>query len=387
MEFSENVTILEDGKKTYYIVGTAHISQKSVDEVQEVIESVQPDTVCVELCETRYKALTDESVWKKLDIFDVIKQKKMLFLLAHIALSSYQRRMGAQLGIKPGAELMAAVKKTEEVGANLVLADRDVQVTLKRTWSNISFFQKISMLTSLFLGIFAQEDLNEEELEKLKEQENLSKMLETLAKEFPEIKESLIDERDKYLISSIEEAEGEKIVAVVGAGHVNGMKKHFGEKIDREKISQLPKPKQWTKWLKWILPIVVIALFFVGFYQKAGQDFHMMLTAWILPNAVMCALLAIVAGAKLLTILVAFIASPITSLNPAIGAGMVTGIVEAWLRKPTVEDCERINTDITSFSGIYKNAFTRVLLVAVLSNFGSALGAWISIGWLIKLLA
>ncbi len=387
MDFSEHVTILEDEEKTYYIVGTAHISQKSVEEVEYVIEKVQPETVCVELCETRYKAMTDESVWKKLNIFEVIKQKKMLFLLAHIALSTYQRRMGEKFGVKPGAELKAAIQKAEEIGAELVLADRDVQVTLKRTWSNLSFLQKMNILAALFFGMFSDEELKEEELEELKRSNNLSQMLEMMAKEFPEIKETLIDERDQYLMSSIEEAKGPKVVAVVGAGHVKGMQKYFGKKIDREKLSELPKPKAWTKWLKWIIPAIVLALFAVGFHQKSGQDFRQMLTAWILPNAVMCALLTIVAGGKLLTVLAAFIASPITSLNPAIGAGMVTGLLEAWLRKPTVEDAERINKDITSFSGIYKNAFTRVLLVAVLSNFGSALGAWISIGWLVKIVS
>tara|TARA_B100000609_G_C17222817_1_gene441794 strand:- start:17373 stop:18536 length:1164 start_codon:yes stop_codon:yes gene_type:complete len=385
VEFSENVTILEDGEKTYYIIGTAHISQKSVEEVQDVIDAVQPDTVCVELCETRYKSLTDESVWKKLNIFDVIRQGKTLYLLAHIALSMYQRRMGEQFGVKPGAELMAALEKADEVGAELVLADRDVQTTLRRTWANLGFFQKITMMMGLFMSMFEKQEFSEEELEQLKEQEQLSGMLDALATEFPQVKESLIDERDKYLISSIEKAPGKKIVAVVGAGHVPGMKRQFKQSVDISKLDELPAPSKWVGTLKWIIPAVVIGLFVYGYQSKSGQDLQTMLYAWILPNAIMCALLAALAGAKFLTIITGAIASPITSLNPAIGAGVVTGLVEAWLRKPTVEDCERINEDIVSFSGIYKNAFTRVLLVAVLSNFGSALGAWIGISWLIRL--
>lgn len=439
LEFSQNVTILEQEQKTYYLVGTAHISKHSVQEVKDVIDAVQPDTVCVELCETRYKALTDENVWKKLDIFQVIKQGKTLYLLAHLALSMYQRRMGEQFGVKPGAELMAAIEKADEIGADLVLIDRDVQITLKRTWGNLSFVQKFTMLGSLMWSMFDKQELTEEALEELKEQEQLSDMLDALAKEFPQIKSSLIDERDLYMVSSLQAAPGEKIVAVVGAGHVKGMKAHFEDDIDKEPLNELPPPGRTGRILKWVIPTIVLALFYIGFHknvqeqqniylkdgsvltgtilqaetkakvvalrtkkgtvriqrariQRIGkpfrtrQSFKQMLTAWILPNSIMCALLALLAGAKLITIVVAFIASPITSLNPAIGAGMVTGLVEAWLRKPTVEDCERINEDVTSLSGIYKNAFTRVLLVAVLSNFGSALGAWIGLSWLFTLL-
>lgn len=282
---------------------------------------------------------------------------------------------------------MEAVKVAEEIDAELVLADRDIQATLKRTWGNLSFFDKVSVLTGLFGSFFAKEQITEEDLEKLKEKDQLSEMMDALAKEFPSIKRPLIDERDHYLISSIQDAPGQTIVAVVGAGHVRGMVANLGNTFDRKKLSELPKPSRYVKWLKWIIPALVIAAFYYGYQKTSGQSLSYMLQAWILPNSIMCALLTIVAGGKPLSVLVAFISSPITSLNPTIGAGMVVGFTEAWLRKPTVADCERINQDANSIKGLYRNQFTRVLLVAFLSNFGSALGAWIGISWLITIIS
>lgn len=381
--FSENVTILEDGDRTIYIIGTAHISQKSVEEVQEVIEAVKPDTVCVELCETRFRAITDENVWKKLDIFEVIRQGKMLFLLAHLALSSFQRKMGEQLGVKPGAELMAAVEKAKEQGAELVLADRDVQITLKRTWGNLSFFDKLQVFSGLLASTFSQQEITEEDLEKIKEKGQLSEMMKEFAEAFPSIKEPLIDERDSYLISSIQDAPGKTIVAVVGAGHVEGMVKKFGSEIDKEALNVLPPKGRLGSIIKWVVPLLVLAAFYVGLTSdKVNQSWESMLAMWILPNSIVCAALTLAAGGKLLSAFVGFIASPITSLNPTIGAGMAVGLTEAWLRKPTVEDAERINDDVKDIGGVYRNPFTRVLFVAVLANLGSALGAYAALVWL-----
>lgn len=380
--FSDNVTILERDGKTYYIIGTAHISKKSVEEVQDVIEVVRPDTVCVELCETRYTSLTDENVWKKLDVFEVVKQGKTLYLLAHLALSAFQRRMGEQLGVKPGAELMAAVEKAKEVDAQLVLADRDVQITLKRTWRNLSFVDKLTVFSGLFGSMFTKEEISEEELEQIKEKDQLSEMMDEFAKAFPSIKKPLIDERDAFLISSIEEAPGQTIVAVVGAGHVQGMTELFGTQIDREEINVVPPKPVTSGWFKWLVPLLVLIAFYVGISKNADKTIWDMLTMWILPNSIVCAVFTLLAGGKALSAVVGFIASPITSLNPMLGAGMAVGFTEAWLRKPTVEDAERINTDVQSFSGVYKNPFTRVLFVAFLANMGSAFGAYAALAWL-----
>jgi len=378
VEPSDTVSVLERDGTTYYIVGTAHVSADSVAEVERIIDQVQPDTVCVELCQARYKALTNDSSWRDLDIFKVIKEGKTLFLLANIALSAHQRRIGAQLGVKPGAELLAAVRKAEAVGAKVELVDRDIHATLKRTWANLGFGSKIKLLAGVLIGGDGGE-ITEEAIEELKTQAGLSEMLSEFAEALPEVKTPLIDERDQYLMSGIEEASGPSVVAVVGAAHVPGMKENFGKAIDRAKLAELPPPSRFLRALKWVIPAVILAAFAVGLSRNEQQAFTDMLYAWILPNSIMCALLTAIAGGKPLSILTGFFSSPITSLNPLLGAGMVVGLVEAWLRKPTVADCESINEDIATFRGLYRNRVLRVLLVAVMATIGSALGAWVGL--------
>jgi len=385
MSTTPNTVTLTKGDKTYHILGTAHVSQKSVEEVEQLIQEVAPDTVCVELCATRYQALTDKNRWQKLNVFEVIKQGKTLFLLANLALTSFQRKMGDQLGVKPGAELVAAVDAAERSGAMLVLADRDVQVTLKRTWARIPWWKKMMVLSGVFESLWAKVELKEEDLEQMKDKDHLSHMMEEFARELPEVKEPLIDERDRYLMSKIEQAEGETIVAVVGAGHVQGITEHFGSKVDLPALESLPPRNAWAGALKWLIPILVLAAFYVGYSKHSGETLEEMLYAWVLPNSFMAALLSAIAGAKLLSILTAFFASPLTSLNPTLGAGMVVGLMEAWLRKPTVEDMEALPADIKSLKGFYRNPFTRVLMVTVFSTLGSALGAIVGLGWLVAI--
>ncbi|MCA9541420.1 MAG: TraB/GumN family protein, partial [Myxococcales bacterium] len=380
MELGPNVNVLEDGERTIYLIGTAHISERSVVEVRQTIEQVRPDTVCVELCKTRFEAISDNARWRTLDIFQVIRQRKVLYLLSSLALSAYQRRMGEKLGVRPGAELREAVTVAGEVGAELVLADRDIQATLKRTWANVGFFGKLKVLGALFEGFLGRgdEELTAEDLEKLKERDHLNELMSEFARVMPQVKTPLIDERDQYLMSSIEDAPGKTIVAVVGAGHVPGMMNRRGEKVDREALSVIPPPSKWVGALKWVIPAIILAAFYFGWRKHAGDGLAELVLAWVLPNAILAALFSLIAGAKPLSVLVAGIASPITSLNPTIGAGMVVGLLEAWLRKPTVADAERLSEDMLTWRGIYKNPFSRVLLVAIAATLGSAMGAWVA---------
>lgn len=390
MELSENVSVLERDGTTIYLLGTAHVSQRSVEEVETLIDQLEPDTVCVELCETRYNALTDEDRWRKLDIFKVIKEGKTLFLLANLAIGAYQRRLGAELGVQPGAELLAAAKKGHQVGAEVVLVDRDIQKTLKRTWGNLGFFKKITLIGAIMESLVVRPKKDDEEpldIEQLKEKAHLSEMMNEFAKALPEVHGPLIDERDQYLMSGIEAAPGKKILAVVGAGHVEGMKRYFGKSVDRASLEALPEKSRWWGLLKWIIPAIILGAFVFGADKTSGASLEDLLWAWILPNAVFAAILTAIAGGKPLTVLTSAVASPITSLNPLIGAGMVVGLVEAWLRKPSVEDAERINDDVQSLRGLYRNPFTRVLLVAVAATLGSALGAWIGLSWVLTLVA
>jgi pheromone shutdown-related protein TraB len=373
LELGPNVTLLERDGRRFYLVGTAHISEKSVREVRDTIEKVRPDTVAVELCDTRYQAIMDESRWRKLDIFQVIRQGKVLFVLANLALAAYQRRMGEKLGVKPGAEMIEAVNAAKDVGAHLVLADRDIQATLKRTWANLGFFTKIKLLSS-FDG--KSEELTEEQIEKLKDRDTLSDTMQAFATEVPQIQKPLIDERDQYLMSSIEDAPGQTVVAVVGAGHVPGMQRYLGQKIDRAALSVIPPPGKLGTVLKWAIPALIIAAFWWGWQQNEGENFTHMLLAWILPTGLLSALGTALVLGKPLSILSAALAAPITTLHPLIGAGMVVGLVEAWLRRPTVEDAMKVR-EVNTIKQAFGNAFVRVLLVFVGSSLGAAIGAWV----------
>lgn len=382
-----HVTTITRGDKTWHILGTAHVSQESVNDVRALIDAVEPDTVAIELCDTRYSSLTDENRWEKLNIFDVIREGKTLMLLANLAIGSYQRRIGAQLGVKPGAEMIEAAKIADETGAEIFLADRNIQLTLKRTWQNIGFFKRMTLLGGILESLTGSGDVDAETIEELKEAEQLSSMLETLSKELPEVKGPLIDERDLYMVSKLREAPGNIIVAIVGAGHVPGMKKHFDDEIDRAELTTLKPPSRWVKAIKWAIPIAVLFAFAWGFMQQGQESLQSLVTAWVLPNMMMASLFTLLAGGKIPTIMVAAVASPLTSLNPLLNVGMPVGFCEAWLRKPTISDAERIADDVQSIKGFYKNPFTRTLLVTVASILGSAVGAWVGIGWMGTLFA
>lgn len=377
---SDTLTTLKDGDRTIWLVGTAHVSPESVREVREVITAVRPDVVAVELCRPRFDALTDESRWKNLNIFEVIRSGRVLFLLANIALGAYQRRIGARLGVKPGAELLEAVNAASEVGARVELIDREIHATLRRAWASVGFWKKSMLLVSLTEGMFGGggKEVDAEDIEALKEKGRLNDVMSEFAAALPEVKGALIDERDSFMVSKLAQIPDRRIVAVVGAGHVPGMIGLFPDGGGNpDTLSELPPPSMWGTALKWALPAAVLLSFYWGYRENAGRSLEYMLWAWTVPNAIMAALGTAIAGGRALTVLTAALASPITSLNPMVAAGFVAGLMEAWLRKPTVADAERINEDVQSIRGLYRNAFTRVLLVVFLANLGSSLGAWI----------
>lgn len=383
----DNIRLLPVPGREVHLVGTAHVSEASVAEVRRVIHELRPDTVCVELDTGRYEALTDDSRWRRLDVFKVIKEGKTLFLMVSLAIAAWQKRLGERLGVKPGAELLAAAEAAREIGAQVELIDRDVHVTLKRTWRSLGFWSKTKLLGAFLGGAEEGDQPTVDDIEKLKDNASLSKAMEELGKMLPEVKGPLIDERDRYMVEGIRRAPGERIVAVVGAAHVAGMLRHAATPVDKAALDRLPPPAAWTRVARWLLPALILYLFWVGFQRQEVGSVQQVLMAWILPNSIFCALLTALAGAKPLSVLAGFVASPITSLNPLVPAGLVVGLLEAWLRKPTVEDAEQIPHAIESLRGVYGNRATRVLLVTIMSTLGSALGAWVGIGWLVKLVA
>jgi pheromone shutdown-related protein TraB len=385
-----HVRHLQQGSRDLWLLGTAHVSAESVTEVRRAVELLQPDTVCVELCEPRYRALTDPTHWAQLDIFAVLRQGKALFLLANLALGAYQRRLGDRFGVKPGAELLAAAEAAHAADATLVLVDREIHQTLKRAWRSIPFFQRITLASSALASAFesgSDTEVSEEQIEALKSEAMASDVMSELAAALPTVKAALIDERDLYMVQKIREAPGDRVLAVVGAGHVPGMVRGFESEVDVrvDALEAIPPPGPIRRLVPWILPAIVLAAFWIGWQRTGGQSFDQLVFAWLLPNSIAAAVCTAIAGGRWLSVLTAFVASPITSLNPLLGAGMVTGLVEAWLRKPRVEDAERIAEDVTSWRGLRRNPFTRVLLVTLGATIGSALGAWIGATWVITL--
>ena len=376
MHFSGNVhEIFLDGKKIL-LIGTAHISQSSVDEVNTVINQVKPDTVCIELCSSRYQAMLAKDQWKNMDIFKVIREGKSFLLFANLIMTAFQKRLGSKIGVKPGSEMFEAANVAEKLGSELVLADRDVKITLQRTWRGMGFWGKMKVLGQLLTSLFIREEISKEEIEKLKESDALSEAMKMLAEQSPEMKRILIDERDQYMAEKIRQSMGKLIVAVVGAGHVKGLTAELENKHNLADLESVPPTGKAVAWLKWGIPALIIALIVYGFFTVDTDVSIEMIQRWVLINGTLSALGTAAAFGHPITIAVAFIAAPFTSLNPTIAAGWVAGLVEALLRKPQVRDFENLTDDITHLKGFWKNNITRILLVVIFANLGSAIGTF-----------
>jgi len=384
---NESIWRFQDGERSFTVVGTAHVSRESADLVQAVVEDERPDTVCLELCPSRYQSITRRSQWEETDLLKVIRQKKAFVLFSNLLLSHFQKRIGLKLGVRPGEEMLRAMDAAEAVGAGIHLADRDVRVTLTRAWRSMSWWSRIKLAGQLLFSLVEADSIREEDVESLKKQDALDALLQELGQSLPEIRRVLIDERDRYLARKIRTAPGERIVAVVGAGHLSGIRRHWDEDVDLDELERMPPPGRLGGILKAGIPLLVVAVFVAGFFATGAAGGKEMLQWWILANAVLAGLGAAVALAHPLTILSAIVASPLTSLNPMIAAGWVSGLVETFLGKPKVRDFQSLPEDIASLKGFWKNKITRILLVVVFTNTGSALGSMVAVPLMLKVLA
>jgi pheromone shutdown-related protein TraB len=374
-----NVTRLQLGDKQIHLIGTAHISQSSVEEVRRVISELRPDTVCVELDQNRYEALTQDNRFEKLDIEKIVAEDRALSVLAALTLTAFQRRMGKKLGVTPGAELLAAVQSAEAVGAKLVLADRDVQATLKRSWASLSGWERANMSFVMVSSFFVSHELSAEQLEAMKDKDTIGELMHEVARAMPSLQLPLIEERDRYLMSMIQEAEGKVIVGVVGAAHVSGMVQELGKSVDRQALCELPTPTVGDKVRPWFVPAIALGTVLLVAPSVEPARLIDFALAWCLPIAAATAVGALLAGAGPFTLLAAMVTAPFLRLNPLRRKNGLAVRIEARWRKPSLEQRRDVKEAMLSLSGMRRNAFTRVLLVALGIELGGRIGALVGL--------
>lgn len=373
------------------LVGTAHVSIESIAEVENTIRTEMPDCVCVELDEGRYAAMMEKNRWESLDIIKVLKEKKGFLLLANLVLASFQKRMGLNVGVKPGDEMKAAIDIARELNIPTEMVDRPIQVTLKRAWAQNGYTGKSKILASLLAAAFSKEKLEAADIEKLKQKSEMDAMLDEVALNMPEVKEVLIDERDVWLGTKIFQASGKKVLAVIGAGHLNGTEKRIMALEKKEadanldKIAAIPPKSIVGKILNIAFPVLLAGLLLAPiFISGSKEQLTQNIVRWLIWNGGLAAVGTLLAFGNILTIVSAFIFAPIATLNPLIGIGMITAIVQATVCKPQVRDMMNIADDVATIKGWYTNRIAKVLLVFILSSVGALIGNIVTIPALIS---
>lgn len=383
----KNVDRIKLGNKELILIGTAHISKESAELAGKIIEQENPDVVGVELCRKRYETLTNKKKWQDTKITKIIKQGKTYLFLANLILSVFQKRMGANIKIIPGAEMMSAIKEGEKQEAEIALIDRDIQITLKRAWAKARFIEKAKLIFGVIEGLAIGDEIDEEMVEEMKRKDVMANMMEDLGKKMPCAKKVLIDERDSYIANKIISLKGNKIVAVVGAGHIEGIKKHLRKKQDIKLLEAVPQKSKLMKALNYLIPALVIIILLAGFiFHRSPDILFSMFFYWFLINGCFSALAILFLLPHPLTILSVFIAAPFTSLNPTIGAGIVGGYVEAKIREPKVKDFESLG-EIKTLKGFFKNRISKILLIVAFANLGSSVATFVALPYLIKIVA
>ena len=385
--------------KSVTVLGTAHVSKASADKVKELLATGQYDGVAIELCPSRYNSMIDPDSLAKMDLFQVFKEGKASMVIASLALGAYQQKMADEFGIEPGAEMRMAIQQAKEVNAEVHLIDREVGITLKRVYSNVPWWKKMGIVGGLLGSVISSEKVSAEEVERLKEGDILETTFAQFSEEAKELFVPLIDERDRYMAARLEqivsESDNQSILAIVGAGHLKGIESYLtqDEKIKSteelysnaqktiDELDSLPEKSRWPKFIPWIIVAILLTGFAIGFNKSTDLGIQLIIY-WVLINGSLSALGAALAKGHPLTVVGAFFAAPLTSLNPTIGAGMVTAAIELYLRKPNVGDFSDLKKDTTHISGWWKNKVARTLLVFFFSTLGSAIGTYVA-GFLI----
>lgn len=366
------------------LVGTAHVSPESVAEVERVIREENPDVVAVELDAGRLDALEHKKDWENTPIQKLLKGDKLWLFLAQSLLASYQRRLGDQMGAEPGTEMMAAVRTAREMGKEVLLADREIGTTMKRAYRLMRFGEKLRLVWELFKSFFAGDEEEEVDLQQLMQEDTITQMMNELGEMAPSIKTVVIDERDTYLATLVREPadQGKKVVAIVGAGHLTGIKRRLKEPpADLAPLKVIP-PKRFplSKLLGWVLPLVIIGVFgYFGWEGYKEGNFQKVIDAalyWIVITGGFSAIGAALARGHILSILTAFVAAPITTLHPLLAAGWFAGLTEASVKTPVVKDFQGLSS-LKTTDDFFGNRVIRVLMVAALANVGAMVGFFV----------
>ena len=384
---SEPMATVSVGDSTITLLGTAHVSKTSADKVRELLATGDYDAVAVELCPSRYNAIVNPDALSKMDLFQVVREGKASMVAASLALGAFQQRAAEQMGIQPGAEMRVAIEDAKQARLPVLLIDREVGTTLKRIYRNVPWWQRFNLIGGLLGSVLAREKVSEEEIERLKEGDILESTFAQFAEEEKDLFKPLIDERDRYMVArlrqEVEKQPHAHVLAVVGAGHLAGMVRYFEQAAAQpvaEEIAELehiPPGGRWGKRIPWLIVLLVLIGFAVGFSRSPDLGWQMV-TDWVLINGGLSALGALIAGGHPLTVIGAFVAAPLTSLNPTVGAGMVTAAIEVYFRKPKVSDFGRLRSDTTTLKGWWRNRVTRTLLVFLFSTMGSAIGTYVA---------
>lgn len=361
------------------IIGTAHISQDSINEVRDTIRGQKPNLVAVELCKARYEGLTQK---KDIPIFDLIKGGNFMMMLSNTLLSFLQRRLGEEVGVKPGEEMLTAIAVAKEEGSEVALIDRDIKITMRRAIGKMGFFEKLRVIKEMFMTFAIAGDDLEEEIDRLKDDDNLFNVLGDFKDISPNLYKTLVDERDAFMAKRLMELSKiyENIVVVVGAGHKKGINRYLERPEDippMETLLQTPKKRVDTvKVIKYALPALILGTFILAFYH--GVPLNRPIGWWILLNAIPTFVGVLLVGGHITSALVGMLASPLTSLNPFLAAGWFAGATEIKVRNVMVGDVSEM-FKTTGIRELYNNKAFKVLLVVAFANIGSSIGTFVSI--------
>ncbi len=374
--------------KEIIILGTAHVSEKSVQDVENLIHNEKPDVISVELCQTRYQNIKRKNQWVHLDIIQIIKQKKIFLLMSSLILAAFQKKIGNIAKVRPGEEMFKAIQLASKTKTKLELVDRDVQITLKRVWQNAGYWGKLMMFSELLTSLLVSIKTDVDEIEKMKKGDVVDQVFQNLPYQYNLIKRVIIEERDQYIAHKIKEASAKmppksKMVIILGAGHLKGVHEALKEEVDIQKLEHLKKSSKFISTIRFFTPIILImGIFFYFTGIDDPQKIYQSWIAWCLIKASCSGSMALLLLAHPLSILAAAIVAPISNFNPILKPGWMAALVEAKFRKPKVIDFENFSNDVSTFKGVIKNKVSRIFSIFILPQLGSSLGTAIALWYI-----